>query len=1105
MKKLLALIMLIMLFGLIIHAMAQQDPIRLMRYADVANGKIVFCYQGDLWLVEQIGGRAIRLTVHHGDETYPKFSPDGKWIAFTGNYFGGRNVFIMPVEGGQPKQLTYHPSGSTVEGWTPDSKYVLFNSRRTTHSWSYTELYKVDIDGKYPEKLQVNRGDDPSFSPDGTKMVYNHHPGFWWWWKRYRGTFNKDLWIYDFEWKTFEQLTKYEGNDSWPMWGQDNKIYFVSDRNIIANIFAYSLDNDEIQQITEHTEDGIQWPSMSPDGKFIVYENDGRLYLLNTESRAVDEVVVYAPSDDRFDLVEFTNPRNFIQESSISPSGKRIAVDARGEIFSIPAERGDVRNLSESANAREQRPRWSPNGKYIAYVSDINGEQEIYIVDQRGKDEPIKLTDNGKFKAGLKWSPDSKKLLYRTNNHYLYMLDVESKENTEIAYSKFSEIYNYNWSPDSKWISFALEEKNWNSNIFLYSLENGESRQFTKGTNDKYDPVFTLDGKNLLFISEPLPGRREMHSVSLIPEEKEPYQKEDDEEEVEEEKDEESDEEETEGEKESDKEDEHKEPEEGEKEEKPEEGEEEKSEEAEGEKKEESDKEKSEERDEKKDDEVVVEVNFENVMDRVRVVPIDKGSPSNIQVIKGNYYFRSGNTLYAFNVKKVKTEKVIDNAGAYMIAAKGKKILVRDGNKFQIIDAKPGGGDKKEVKLDRLNMKIDRLAEWNQIFHEGWRMIRDYFYDENHHGVDWEAVREHYAGLLPYIRTRDGLNTLMAEMVGELNASHQGVGGGDDPPSRKSYAVAMLGAELEPDYEAGYYRFKKIYKGDKAIGQYSSPLDAEYIKIKEGDYLLAINGQSIPATENYLKYLVNQHRNKLTLTTNSTPSIEESVEIIIKPKTSHSRLLYKEWIDKNTNLVDEQSEGKIGYVHLQGMGGGDLDHFRKYFEAYRYKEAIIIDVRYNGGGGIDPQLIDMLERKQYQIQKVRDSVPYERPSDIFGGKVVILCNEYSFSDAEVFPSAVKVRKLGTIIGKQTLGFVIAVSGYRLIDGGSISKTFVGLWEPDGTQLESRGAIPDIIVENTPEDEVKGKDNQLETAISYLMEEIEKSPRNYDYPTPIRKR
>ena len=384
-------------------------------------------------------------------------------------------------------------------------------------------------------------------------------------------------------------------------------------------------------------------------------------------------------------------------------------------------------------------------------------------------------------------------------------------------------------------------------------------------------------------------------------------------------------------------------------------------------------------------------------------------------------------------------------------------------------------------------------------------MVRDYFYDPNLHGVDWGGVREYYRSLLPYVRTRQELNMLLVEMVGELNASHHGLSGGDFSNEVERYPVALLGAELEPDQAAGLYRFKRIYKGSRSESRFYAPLDADYVKIREGDYLLAINGQAVSANENYLKYLVNQDQNQIELTTSRQPDREGAIVTKIKPITSDYPLRYRAWVEKNRELVEKGSGGKIGYFHLENMGDNDFKEFKKWFEAYRYKEAIIIDVRYNGGGYIDPKLIDMLERRPYHVNRERNSVPLERPLEGFYGKVVVLCNEYSFSDAEVFPSGFKLRKLGTVIGKQTLGYVIAVRSYRLIDGGLIRQPIVGMWELDGTQLESLGAIPNIVVENTPKDEMEGKDPQIDKAIEYLMEEIAKSPRNYDYPTPIKPR
>ncbi len=1053
----------LLLFGFAVSVFGKEKPLRLMRYPDVGHGVVVFSYQGDIWRVPVTGGRALRLTVHEGVETHPKISPDGKWIAFTGNYNGGTNVFVIPFDGGTPKQLTYYPGTETVLGWSPDSKKVIFSANRTAYSRFYDELWQVSIDGRFPEKLPVDRGSTISFSPDGQKMTFNRHPMMFWWWKRYKGTFNHDVWVYDFKKKSFQQLTSWIGNDSWPMWGKDGKIYFASERKGISNIFSLDPKTGKIVQITRHTDDGVQWPSMSADGHWIVYENDARLFLLDTHSGKTKEVVVYAPIDFHYDLVTFENPTKYIQGFDISPSGKRVVFTARGEVFSVPAQHGLVRNLSQTPNGREQHPAWSPDGRFVAYVSDVSGEQEIYLIDQMGKSKPVQLTHTKKFKFGLSWSPDSKNLLFHTNNHYLYLLNVASKKITQIAYNPFSEISDYHWAPDSKWIAYSLEKKNDMSDLYLYSLQKRKAFPFVVRANDDFDPVFSANGKDLIWISVPYPGKREIHTAHLVPEEKKPFEKADDEE-------------------------------------------------IPATSKKDSTRAKSAQKKKKGAKKITVQVDFKNVAERIRKLPATGSYFSQLAAAPNYYYYtanatggKGGRNLYVFDLKKIKSRKIATGVSAYRISANLKKVLIWTGRQFKIVDVgKAVSKNAKAVSLKQVKLKVNRPLEWQEIFDEGWRMVRDYFYDPHLHGIDWQKVKRHYGHLLPYVHTRRELSTLMEEMVGELNASHQGVRGGD-VHRVKTYAVGLLGAQLQPDYKAGYYRFTKIYRGDKAIARYRSPLDADYIKIKPGDYLLAIDGHPVKATENYLKYLVDKNNTKITLLTNSVPSTQKAVETKIKPIVSEYPLRLKAWTDHNAALVDSLSHGKIGYMHLENMGGHDLDTFKKYFQAFRYKEAIILDVRYNGGGGIDPQLIDMLERRPYQITKTRDSEPVERPNNGFYGKVVVLCNEYSFSDAEVFPNGFHVRKLGTLIGKQTLGFVIAVSPYPLIDGGIIRKTFVGLWDVNGNQLEGRGAIPDISVENTPEDEILGRDPQLLKAISYLNDLIARHPRNEHYKLPIRKR
>ena len=1089
------------LTALTLNVQAADHPARLMRKPDINNGKVVFVYQEDLWTVNAKGGKATRLTVHDGMEMYPKFSPDGKWIAFTANYNGSYALFAIPSTGGQAKQLTYYPDyDAKVVGWSPDSQKVVYVSKMSSASWFYDRFYEVGINGTLPVVLPIPEGSFFNYSPDGKKIAYNNHPSNYWWWKRYKGSANQDVWLYDKDKKKFQQLTNYQGNDTWPMWGLNDTIYYVSDRNGTPNIFAQSIKDKKAQQLTKSTMD-IKWPSMGSDRKTIVYESDGKLFKLDTTDPKPQEIVVYAPSDDHYDMVDYINPMRFLSGFDISPTGKRIVLSARGDIFTAPAQTGDIRNLTESSNARDRDPSWSPDGKYIAYVSDESGNDEIYLVHQLNG-EKIKLTDDKKAKFYLKWSFDSKKILYNTHDNYLAILDIASKKTETIDKGKANRIYDYTWAVDNKWVAYQLIYKNGYSDIYVYSLDTKKSTKITQEPASYSEPVFTLDGKTLIFFSTAgsgwwisgehgkkygdawslfMPNTKKMLTVSLMPEKADPYEKPEDEEPILEE-----------------------------------------SKDKKEVKTDEKNKKQAPEADKKKE-ELKVEINFKNISDRIRSLPIEKGAYYNIQVANKYYYYMKTNydeyiqnkdsydsmspspySLYSYDVEKQKSEEVMHGVKSYTVSVKGDKLLAWDGRSFQIFSAggKPSGKD--SVNLSRLVMKIDRKEEWKQIFNESWRMVRDNFYDSNMHGVDWNKIKDYYSSLLPYVRTRYDLNILLCEMVGELNASHQGVNGGDWP-YQKYYPTGMLGAELIPDYKAGYYKFSKIYKGDKTNGEYISPLDNEYSKVKEGDYLISINGNTIKAEDNYFKYLVNQYGKKVTLTTNAKPSPEGAVETKIKPLTWDLGLRYKEWLDKNMDYVTKSSGSKIGYMHLTDMGDENYDTFNKYFQANRDKEAIIIDVRYNGGGSIDQLLIDKLERIPYMTEKSRYSESSILPASAFTGKVVVLINEYSFSDAEVFPRAFQIRKLGKVIGVPTLGYCIAVGEHMLIDGGHIRNTFLGLWDLDGNMVESKGVQPDIYVENTPESVMAGKDLQLRKAVDYLMGEIKKSPKKTDYPqiTPAR--
>jgi tricorn protease len=1070
------------------------EPLRLMRYPDINAGRIVFSYQNDLWIVAEEGGTARRLTVHTGTEVHPKFSPEGKWIAYSGDYNERRNsCMIISLDGGSPRQLTFHTLGGYPVAWSRDGKNVVFASKRESFVRFYTTLFTVPAEGGLPVELEMGKASFASYSPDGGKIAYNRHPDLFWWWKRYRGSMNQDVWIYDFSNGEFSRITDYEGNDSWPMW-TGNRIYFASDRNGgVFNIFVHDLETGDTRQVTSFEDRGVTWPSMSGDGSKIVFERDARLYVLDTASEQAREVVVYAPIDFNRNMVSYIDPLGDLRSFAISPTGVRLVFEARGEIFTAPAEHGDVRNLTQSSGARDSDPSWSPDGKWIAYVSDKSGDEEIYLIDQMGKGEEKRITNSGHFKRFVLWSPKSDKLLYNTENSCLYVVDIDGGVPELIARNEHRNIETYSWSPDGRWVAYEFAVKNRNRDIYIHDLKEKESHRVTWDLGDDYEPVFTPDGKYLLLITDREGQTPILARISLLPEKEAPFEHEDDEETgITDEEDEED-----EGDKNSD----------------------EDTDKEEGEKKGKKGKK------DKKKEKVVVKIDFEGIESRLRKLPGVRGREiMNVQATETKYYYQilakrifmfKFYDLYAFDLEKLESTKLITSIYTYALSADQKKLAYYDGKDFYIVKAGAKVGAKKadsdddgkgKVDLKRKTMmKLDRRDEWGQIFDEAWRVVKYHFYDPNLHGVDWDEVKRYYQSLLPYVHTRSELNLLLTEMVGELNASHQGVGGGEEI-SVPTTVMGFLGAKLVLDPESGFPRFERIYKGDNVDVRNFSPLDHEYVEIREGDFLLAIDGHELQPGENFYGHLVGKTRNKITIKTNGKPTLKDAKETTFKPISTDIRLKYNDWVQGSTEYVEKVGAGRIGYMHLPDMMGAGWVEFQEKFEKFRYKDAIIIDVRYNGGGNIDYRIIDLLERRPYQITKERNMSPIERPDDGFYGEVVVLINEYSFSDAEVFPSAVKERGLGTLIGVPTLGYCIAVNSHPLIDGGQIRKTFIGIWElSTGRMIESRGVEPDILVESPPEMEKAGRDVQLEKAVEFLMGRIGDTPREYDYEIPIRER
>jgi tricorn protease len=1077
-----------------ITSLAFAEESRLMRFPDIYQDKIVFVYAGDLWLVQSDGGIARRLTTHVGMELFPKFSPDGKMIAFTGQYEGNTDVYVIPSEGGEPKRLTHHPGSENMPDrfgfddmtldWHPDGKRILFRSLRESYNGWFQKLYLVDLKGPLPEALPLPEGGLTSFSPDGTKIAYNRQFRNFRTWKRYKGGLAQDIWIYDLQNNTIERITDWEGTDTSPMWHED-KIYFVSDRDHTANIFYYDLDTKKTRKITNHDEYDVKWPSLGPGS--IVYENGGYLYVLDLKTEQTKKITVQIPDDRALTRSEFISVSDYIADYNLSPDGKRALFAARGDIFTVPAEKGNTRNLTNTSGAREKNCTWSPDGKWIAYLSDRTGEDELYIVPQDGKGEEVRITTDGHcFRFACLWSPDSKKLLFADKDLKLYYVDVESRKITEIDSTKNGEIYDYSWSPDSKWITYTKPNPNRFYSIFLYSLKDGKIFQVTEGFTDDSEPIFDPEGKYLYFFSkrdfnatlgnfDPSFTYNQMTRIYVVTLQKDtlsPFAPQSDEVELEKEK----------------------------------------KKKEEGEKKEEEKKEKI-----KKD----VRIDLEGIGDRVVAVPIDPGNYYGLRSAKGKIFYLSfptwtltggspepKGTLYLFDMEERKDHQLLSPVDGYDISGDGEKIIYKSMRQFGIIDAKPGSpkiGDG-VLKLDGMQMKIDRREEWKQIFNEVWRRERDFFYAPNMHGVDWELMKKRYGELLPYVAHRSDLTYIIGEMIGELCCSHTYVSGGDRPKV-KLVQTGLLGIDWELDTLSGFYRVKKIYPGKNWEENLRSPLTEPGVEVKEGEYIIAVDNKTLQYPTNPYSLFENTVGKTVILKVNSKPSLDGAREVEVKPIPSEYDLRSNYWVESNRRKVEEATNGKVGYIFIPDMGGEGLNEFAKAFFPQIRKEGLIIDVRYNGGGFVSEMILERLRRVLAGMSSSRNAGDYTHPGGVFYGHMVCIMNEYSASDGDYFPYYFRKYGLGPLIGKRTWGGVVGIRDFTpLVDNGYITVPEFAAFGLEGEWvIENHGVDPDIEVDNLPNLVIQGHDPQLERAIEVIMKKIEEEPRKLPErpPYPIR--
>jgi tricorn protease len=1066
---------------------------RLLRFPTIHGQRIVFCYAGDLYTVSASGGIARRLTSHAGYEMFPHFSPDGKWIAFTGQYDGNTEIYVIPAEGGEPRRLTYTATlgrddvsdrmgpNNIVVGWKHDSKHILFRSRMHSFNSFIGQLYLVPLAGGLAEPLPLPRGGFASYSPDDKKLAYNRVFREFRTWKRYRGGMADDVWIYDFATKKTVNVTHNAAQDIMPMW-HGERIYYLSDRdsNHRMNLFVTDLADNTTRQLTQFADFDIKFPSLGD--KAIVFENGGWIYRFDLAGEKYEKIPIRILEDRAAARGALTDVSKNVTNYEISPDGKRALFGARGDVFTLPAKDGRTRNLTNTSGVHERNSKWSPDGKLIAYVSDASGEDEICVVAADGKGAPRQLTSGGDtYKYEIHWSPDSKKILWSDKKLRLQYVEVESKAVKTIAKAKVWEIRDAVWSPDSRWVAYSQREREGMDRVYLFALEQGKTFAVTDGWYASSHPAFSRDGKYLFFVSkrdfhliysetEWNHAYRDMSRIYLVTLDKttpSPFRpRGDDSAEPAKDKDE----------------------------------------------KNKDEKNKDEKDKEAKKKEVVLKVDVDGLSERVLRLPIEAANYRNLASVGDTlYYIRRGSKdskpvlqMYDLAARK---ETALGSVSGFEISADGKKMLVSQDGKYGIIDLPKSTVTIKEaLKLSGMEMRLDHHQEWRQIYNECWRQMRDFFYDPNMHGVDWKAMREKYAPLVPYVGHRADLTYVIGEMIAELNVGHTYVGGGDWPhPPR--IPAGLLGAKLRRD-PSGYYKIVKILKGSRWDPSLRSPLAELGLDVKEGDFLLSVNGQPVNEMKTPYEALVNQAGKQVVLKVNSEPKEKGSREIVVVPIDNEADLYYHEWVSGNIKKVNDATDGKVGYVHVPDMQARGLNQFSRYYYPQTHKKAMIIDMRGNGGGNVSPMLIERLRREIATIDIARNSVPDTDPGGMVYGPKVCLLNEFSASDGDIFPFRFRQHKLGKLIGKRSWGGVVGIRGtLPLLDGGYLNRPEFSRYDVDGKTwvIEGVGVPPDIEVDNDPAREHAGIDEQLDRAIKEILAELKTKEKDLPPPPPYPKK
>jgi tricorn protease len=1066
-----------LLLGLVAaqSARAQIDA-RMLQNPDVSADRIVFAYAGDLWVVPKDGGTAHRLSSPPGQELFPHFSPDGSKIAYSADYDGNLDVYVIPAGGGLPARVTNHGMADRMIDWTPDGIKLLFASSMNSGRQRYNQFYEIAPTGGLPEQLPIPYGEFASFSPDGKKVAYTPISQAFRTWKRYRGGMAADIWVFDLTTGSAENITNDPANDEFPMWA-GNKLYYLSDRGPEqrSNIWVYDFGTKQSTQLTKFTDFDVHFPALGPSD--VVFEAGGVLYLLSLGDQTNREIPITVVTDDLTLLTRREKVGELIQSISLAPDGKRALFGARGDVFSVPAENGPVIDLTGTSGTAERYPAWSPDGKRTAYWSDASGEYELTLRELARPGSEKKLTSYGPgFRYELFWSPNSKLLAFVDKAMEIKIYDVDNGTTTAVDKNQFMyegdlEGFSMAWSPDSRWLAYRKEMIRGSSAIALFDVKSGVKHQVTSGYYNDSAPSFDPDGKYLYFLTS-----RDFHPIysdvdnsfiyanstriaaaTLNEKVLSPLAPKNDSTLV--------------------------------------------ASNADTGSAASKDKGKAKGKKDKNAESKPVNITVDGFEGRVVLLPPKAGNYAALQGVSGKVVYRKGpetgspdenHPVMFYDLDKREEKTIVDNSDVFEVSADGKKVLVGKDGTYSVVEVADGQKLDKKMPTGDMEMMVDPRAEWKQIMNDVWRFERDFFYDPNLHGVNWAALRTRYGKLLDAAVTRWDVNFVIGELISELSSSHTYRGGGDTEAA-KDVAVGYLGVDWEKT--GGAYRIKKIIRGAPWDAEVRSPLDEPGIAVKEGTYVLAVNGKSLDPNQAPWGAFAGLAGKSVVLTVNDRPTPAGARDVLIETLKTETRLRNLAWIEGNRHRVDEATGGKIGYIYVPSTDQEGQTELVRQFAAQFDKQGLIVDERFNSGGQIPDRFIELLDRKPLAFWAVRDGKNWQWPPSANFGPKVMLINGWSGSGGDAFPDYFRKAGLGPLIGMRTWGGLIGISGAPgLIDGGQVTVPTFRMYNPDGTWFkEGHGVDPDIEVPEDPAKLAKGIDVQLERGIQEVMKLLAEHP------------